>query len=197
MSAVEAISLLGTIDHVEGLNVVQTLRPRRVDEAPPNTYSGNFGTDQFPLHTDLAHWAKPPRFLALRCVTGAANVATRILDSDILLKNFGAAVLRRTLVQPRRPLRGRKHILRILDVIDNTECIRWDSIYLRPASANSGIIFSDILSFVSGTDTNDLVLESPGDTLLVDNWRMIHGRTLISEQATSRHIERIYIRGIK
>lgn len=35
----------------------------------PNTYSGLFGLEEFPLHTDLAHWHSPPRYILLRVLT--------------------------------------------------------------------------------------------------------------------------------
>jgi hypothetical protein len=66
--SLEVADQLGIIDKVEGLATVQTLIPRKVSSSPPNTYSGNFGHAEFPLHTDLAHWALPPRYLLLRCI---------------------------------------------------------------------------------------------------------------------------------
>src|SRR2546423_858394 len=50
-----------------GIPSVQVLHPRPQAEAPRNQYSGTFGLGEFPLHTDLAHWSRPPRYLMLRC----------------------------------------------------------------------------------------------------------------------------------
>jgi hypothetical protein len=101
---IEAVSLLGSVLTLEGFYAVQELRPHAKSSAPPNTYSGNFGTGEFPMHTDLAHWAVPPRYLALRCISGASEVATSVFDGNLMIKDIGATPLRRTLVQPRRPL---------------------------------------------------------------------------------------------
>lgn len=38
-------------------SLVQELTPRA--SSTPNTYSGIFGLDRFPFHSDLAHWAEP------------------------------------------------------------------------------------------------------------------------------------------
>src|SRR5881396_827254 len=54
-----------------GIPTVQTLRPRLVDESLTNQYSGRYGLGEFPLHTDLAHWARPPRYFLLRCRVGS------------------------------------------------------------------------------------------------------------------------------
>lgn len=44
-----ALGLLGQIDIVDGIRAVQTLTPHQVSDSTPNTYSGNFGTGEFPL----------------------------------------------------------------------------------------------------------------------------------------------------
>jgi alpha-ketoglutarate-dependent taurine dioxygenase len=39
----------------------------------------------------------------------------------------------------------------------------------------------------------NVLLLQPGDTLLIDNWRMLHGRSEVSTQSTSRIIDRVYL----
>ena len=89
MATAEAAARFGVPLTLPGFDTVQTLRPIEKDVSPPNTYSGNYGTDEFPLHTDMAHWAVPPRYLLLRCVIGAASVATRLLDGRQLVATIG------------------------------------------------------------------------------------------------------------
>lgn len=115
LASINASGRLGDIDVIEGLAPVQTLVPHDSDEAQPNTYSGNFGRSDFPLHTDLAHWVRPPRYFALRCICGAPNITTYLLDGQLLIDTFGSDVLRMALVQPRRPMRNRKQLLRLLE----------------------------------------------------------------------------------
>src|SRR5690606_448828 len=62
--------------------LIQDLLPRNA--AMPNTYSGIYGLNPFPFHTDLAHWRLPPRYLLLRCVTGHVDVPTLLLDSQTI-----------------------------------------------------------------------------------------------------------------
>jgi Taurine catabolism dioxygenase TauD, TfdA family. len=45
----------------------------KTNEVRLNQYSGNYGLAEFPLHSDLAHWAVPPRYFMLRCVAGAVE----------------------------------------------------------------------------------------------------------------------------
>ncbi len=197
-SMIQAASEMGVVDLVEGLAAVQTLVPIETSQAPPNTYSGNFGMRDFPMHTDLAHWAIPPRFLVLRCVTGSAAVATRVLDGQVLIDKFGLTNLRRALVQSRRPIQNRKQLFPLLErhSEDTGYRLRWDSLYLRPASEAASTIFKKISVFLSTAQAEAFHLLEPGDTLVVDNWRCLHGRAMVSGLCT-RKIERAYLRSIR
>lgn len=191
----EALSDFGQIDTVEGLNSVQTLVPHELTEAPPNTYSGNFGVAEFPLHTDLAHWAVPPRFLALRCIHGSESVATRLLDGWTLTEQFRPELLRTILVQPRRPMRNGKQLLQLLERVESSEHfrIRWDTVYLRPATSHSAEHYAHVFEFLSRTEPSEFILLERGDTLVIDNWRCLHGRASAPESAKTRQIDRAYL----
>lgn len=63
---------LGDIMLPWGGELVQELTSRAI--STPNTYSGIFGLERFPFHTDLAHWPIPPRYLLLRCIRGYEDV---------------------------------------------------------------------------------------------------------------------------
>lgn len=191
----EAARELGEVDEVEGLAAVQTLVPTDSNHSPPNTYSGNFGLGEFPLHTDLAHWARPPRFLALRCVTGSERIPTRVFDGRLLVEKFQFSNLRRLLVQSRRPMRYGKQLLTICDRVETADYrLRWDSIYLRPASETSSRLFSEVSTFLQRAQVQELLLLEPGDTLILDNWRCLHGRGMAPNASSDRKIERVYLR---
>src|SRR4051812_13786946 len=83
-SSLPALSRLGEVVRLPHVEDVQVLRPRATSESPPNIYSGNFGLNAFPLHSDLAHWYLPPRYFALRCVVGADAVQTLLFDGRSL-----------------------------------------------------------------------------------------------------------------
>jgi L-asparagine oxygenase len=190
---------LGFIDSVEGLNPVQILTPRAKHESTPNTYSGNFGYSEFPFHTDLAQWALPPRYLLLRCIHGTATVFTRLLDGQALIKQVGANRLHTALAQPRRPMRNGKQLLRLLAWSDVSSCnlLRWDSIYLHPASAASADVFAEVFQFLREAPYTNVNLLEPGDTLLVDNWRYLHARSAATEEDRERHLERVYLKEVR
>lgn len=195
LKTVDAVSLLGRVLTLEGFSAIQELRPRAKSDAPPNTYSGNFGTGEFPMHTDLAHWAVPPHYLALRCIKGAPEVATSVFDGSVMINDIGETSLRRTLVQPRRPLRNGKPLLRLLDYFNEygAGALRWDSVFLRPATVDSRKTHLLVAAYIASVVAKEIVLLATGDTLIVDNWRMMHRRSPVPTGAHDRHIDRVYL----
>jgi len=188
-------AMLGSIDAVEGFGEIQILAPHQAAESTPNTYSGNFGTGEFPLHTDLAHWAIPPRYVVLRCISGSKSVSTRILDGSTLVKQLGKVRLRRTLVQPRRPLRNGRQLLRLLERVDSAdlERLRWDSIFLIPSNAFAASVVAEVRDVLACAEPLEISLEERGDTLVLDNWRLLHGRSPITEGGLTRLLNRGYL----
>lgn len=196
-STLVALSQLGSVLHLAGLQEVQELRPRRIEDAPPNIYSGNFGFGPFPFHTDLAHWSVPPPYFALRCIEGAPAVATRLISGVSLVQRFGELCLRRTLLRPRRPIQRVQALLRLLEHDEAGALrLRWDTVFLRPASPHSNKTCSDILDYMRAATPIDFGLCQRGDTLIVDNWRMLHGRTAVPEACSGRVIHRVYLGAI-
>lgn len=193
-----AISRLGHIGTVEGLAAVQHPKPRLTDNSTPNTYSGNFGAGAFPLHTDLAHWAIPPRFVALRCISGTLAVATAILDSREVVRSVGGERLRMALVQPRRPLKYGKHLLRLLEkpAAAESERLRWDPLFLKPANGFAAAVLEATRDTIHCSQPRRFLLSEPGDTLLFDNWRVLHGRSPVPAEALQREIARAYLESV-
>jgi L-asparagine oxygenase len=193
-----AMSRFGDLLKIQDLAEVQELRPRLETEASPNIYSGNYGYGRFPLHTDLAHWCIPPHYLALRCITGTADVATHLLDGNEVIAAIGETQLRRTLVQPRRPLAYSRPLLRLYDQRDqDSSFLRWDNLFISPATAKSAITCAEMTSYLNLAKPVEIVLQHPGDTLVIDNWRILHGRSSVSSSSGNRQIDRAYIRNLQ
>ena len=193
ISGASTFSELGTVVRLPGVAEVQMLTPRHTDHAPPNTYSGNFGIQAFPLHTDLAHWFLPPRYFALRCVVGSRYVSTNLVDVKDLISIVGRQNLVRALVLPRRPLKGNRPLLRLLSNREGgSELFRWDSLFIVPATAESQNVCNGVADVLASIEPIEVLLENPGDTLILDNWRMLHGRSQVSTEDELRRVERAY-----
>ena len=171
---------------------VQLLKPQRELQAPRDGYSRAFGYGEFPFHTDLAHWVRPPPYFMLRCHKGSPSVSTQLLQfSDIECK-LGSELIARALMRPRklRP-NGTNCLLPVKYKINDLYAFRWDSLFLIPMTQAAKRIGSN-MSTTNWSRIHSLSLVDPGDTLIVDNRRLLHSRTSVSPNDADRRIERVY-----
>lgn len=200
-TTIELASKLGSVVLMEkilpgsDIPTVQTLIPKRKSEAPKNRYSGVFGFKSFPLHSDLAHWALPPKYILLRCVKGSSDVETQVVPFSAILNCQPKGVGKRAVL---RPVRNRdERPVTALPVIFETESdsgYRWDELFLTPANSAARQI-SDAIGFRYSfkDEISTIVLNNTGDFLLIDNWKCLHGRGEVGESGENRVIERVYL----
>ena len=174
--------------------LVQDLIPRA--SATPNTYSGIYGLDRFPFHTDLAPWRLPPRYLLLRCVTGHSDVPTLLVDGRTLIEAVTLDILIRAIFKPRRPRDGALALLRLCEPTDDGHRLRWDEAFLKPASKIGDIADLRVREWLAHCEPLSIALARAGDTLLIDNWRMLHARSPVPAGREDRKIERVYLGGL-
>lgn len=157
-----------------------------------NTYGGNFGLDALPLHTDLAHWHRPPRYVMLRCVVGSPSVSTRVLHHRDLETQVPVALMRRALFGPRRRLEGKMYLLRML----TDDIFRWDQLFLVPKNQPAIEAQQLMLDSAERVTHAQIALDKPGRTLLIDNWQVLHGRSAVPISEAGRRLERTYMEDI-
>jgi L-asparagine oxygenase len=190
-SVVDVASLLPKMS----VPTVQTLVPHRADVARPNVYSQRFGLASFPIHTDLAHWARPPRYFLLRCKSMGSDVKTNLLAADHVLALASRQVAERAVFRARSSamLCPLPFLLRDKEI----RGARWDPIFILPLNIPAHELAERISSRNWNNDSMvSHVLSEPGDTLLVDNWRFLHGRGPVAETQTHRTLERVYLSGL-
>lgn len=187
-SMLEVAQRIGNIFKVPTMPLIQTLTPRLKENESDNTYSGNFGVNEFPFHTDLAHWYVPPRYLFLRSVVPAADVETKLIDSKEICDGIDACVLNRAHFKPRKKLDRTANLIKI----KQDGMFRWDSIFIEPANSAAKDLRREIEVSLNNAKYISLYLAMKGDCLLIDNWRMLHGRSVVSAKSMDRIIERVY-----
>ena len=201
-STLEVGRSLGNIVSVEsllprsGIPTVQSLTPKHAAEAASNQYSGSYGLGEFPLHTDLAHWARPPRYLILRCRTGSSEVVTRLLSWHPVISSMADADIQRAIFRPRHMPENRTYCLLRFPIAGQRAEFgyRWDELFLVPMNSAAEAIAKIMRNKAFDvTSTANIILTNPGDTLIVDNWLTLHGRSPVSESDSRRHIERAYL----
>jgi hypothetical protein len=148
----------------------------------------------FPFHTDFAHWRRPPRYLFLRAIVGYTEVPTLIAESAEIIASVGARILRRAFVKSRRPVNGSTPLLRLYEAAcDDQHLIRWDQTFIRPASEAGRLGVARFKDALEGVTPVTVPLAQRGDTLIVDNWRMLHARAAVPETCKDRLLERAYL----
>ena len=190
--AESTLQVAETIAMAIGATVVAPIEQLKVTPLgvkPLNTYGGNYGSGELPLHSDLAQWHRPPRYLLLRCVTGSPHVSTRLLDRRDLERVIPADLMRRALFSPRRQLDGKMYLLRML----TREVLRWDSLFLSPKNESAREVAKLMSELGSGLPVQDIFLSEPGRTVLLDNWRVLHGRSAVPATDVGRSLDRAYL----
>jgi hypothetical protein len=76
---------------------------------------------------------------------------------------------------------------------DQTEILRWDPIFLAPLNHHARTLATVVDSLTWDAKVTKVLLHEPGDTVLIDNWRVLHGRSHVLPQSAARHIERVYL----
>ena len=188
-SSICVANSIGKVFRVESMPLVQTLTPREMKNEKKSTYSGNFGKEMFPFHTDLAHWYRPPRYLMLRCIVPAKEVYTGILHGNSIFKDESPVELKKALFKPRRRLDNKSYFLRLFQ----EKMIRWDTLFIRPANSMAEKVQERILEKLADTEFKKVFFELPGETILLDNWKVLHCRSQVPLSAHNRKIERIYL----
>ncbi|NAN55682.1 hypothetical protein EX349_31325 [Pseudomonas protegens] len=197
-STKEAASIAGSILDVEKvasnhkISTVQTLRPSEINHAKSNTYSGTFGMGEFPLHTDYAHWGTPPRYLMLRCLKGTSSVNTYLFPAALLLDEAEKYITRAVLAPRRKHPKQSISTMPVVFSRNNVMGLRWDFLFLKPVNL-AAVKVRELIESLFKESVESINLSAPHDTLIIDNWRMLHGRSSVPPQAKSRSIERIYI----
>jgi hypothetical protein len=177
-----------------GNRLVQQLVPRRT--ATPNTYSGIYGLNRFPFHTDLAHWRLPPRYLLLRCVKGYHDVTTQLIDGKGIISVVTLDTMTRAVVRPRRPQQKSIPLMRLCEQVEGGYRLRWDEVFLKPASRIGEAASQKVREVLATYEALSIPLADRADTLVIDNWRMLHARSPIPAGHEDRVIERVYLEGL-
>jgi alpha-ketoglutarate-dependent taurine dioxygenase len=169
---------------------IERVSPKRSEQARAGTLSALHGLAAFPLHTERAHWERPPRYVAFRSVGASSDRPTTLFDSYRL----DPALVQR---------------LRETVWTAGWNGVRFETRVLTPADALRWRIRYD-LCCMAVTRPQDLELRdrvetelrhaemhahqwTPGVALLVDNWRVLHGRGTSPLPDYDRVLERIVI----
>jgi L-asparagine oxygenase len=170
---------------------VRDIRPQSIEDANKNTLSSRYGTDEFPFHTDCAHWHKPARYLVLYCVCpGSGNRPTLLKDSHAWeLSDSEGDLACRALW---RTGHVRPQICTVANRADGRLAVRYDRDCMRPMTAEARELSSRLELWLERSPTRQVEWE-PECLLVVDNHRLMHARGKSNKADGDRWLKRILL----
>jgi hypothetical protein len=170
---------------------VEHIFPQDARMAHAGSLSQQYGMAPLPLHTDTAHWTVPCRYLVMACAEpGPEPTPTILLDSRVVsLTKCEAAACSSAVFLIRN---GRRSFYGSITA-QNRPFIRFDRGCMEPLSPNGAEIagaFSQARN-AGKTYRHDW---QRGDILVIDNWRMLHGRGIDNQTASGRLLLRAMVR---
>lgn len=170
--------------------VVHPLVPLTKKEAFPNSLSSKFETGRFPLHVDTAYWTTPCRYLILGCVkAGESQRPTNLLDFSTL--DFSDAEKELLFNSPFLIQNGRRSFYGSVLSRDRS-FVRYDPGCMVPANMNSQKI-DHILSSERLENVSHELFWETGMVLVIDNWRVLHGRGVQQKDGRDRELYRVLV----
>ena len=170
--------------------VLHRLCARSQNVAAPNTYSGRFGLGEFPLHSDMANWTTPPRYVLLRRKSANGAVPTLIADSAIAQQAVGLIRLKRGLWLGRAARRS--FVCNLLAVKNGHHLFRWDAVTLKPLTADARNVQVELEALLKEVKVTPVYYDDES-TLVLDNWRVLHARPRVLINQHSRVMERVLV----
>lgn len=161
------------------------LIPRDNKEASYFSLSSAYGLNDFPLHTDGAEYKIPPKFLVLRALANSPT-GTTIADAKTIQTNISAC--------------NSKWSVKTKDGIINTKLYETDNKYkigyIRFNRLSMKCIEGDKVYVSKAIDnlSTKIINWTINKTIIIDNWRVLHGRQQIREdEYDKRIIERLQV----
>ncbi len=172
-------------------SIVEKLTPLSPENANPRSLSKQFGIGAFPLHTDCAHWTQPPHYIILASrKSDPSNSATILLDtySPILSVNEKRDVSEGLF----QVSNGRHSFFCSMQDIEN-RFIRFDSGCMSPQN-DPAVHAMNTYSADRHIDHLHEIYWSAGQAIIIDNWRVVHGRRTVDNNADNREIWRVLVK---
>lgn len=192
VNAVEQICItLGTAVHGRGGVELETIAPSPRELAHPRSLSAVHGLGTFPMHVELSHRTRPCRYVVLACLNpGIPPVATALLHRDQLaFSSDERALLRNAVVLVRS---GRRSFYSSILPADEA-WMRFDTGCLEAFDARGRAAIGLVEKRLTRS-TPTLHHWIAGGVLVIDNWRVLHGRTS-AVGAVGRRLMRMLIDG--
>lgn len=182
-------NLLGTRAFSRGSLIEEVISPLSPADAHPNSLSMKYGLDSLPLHVELSHRRIPCRWLLLGCLDpGTPSALTLLLDWRSL--SFSPQEYALLKDSPLLIRSGRNSFYTTI-LSPNSDFIRYDLGCIE-AIDKRGQAALELMKQRLAVATPYIHQWKQGEILVIDNWRVLHGRGP-SNYNSHRRLARILI----
>lgn len=182
---------LGTVIYGRGGADIESISPTPREFAHQRSLSAVHGLGALPLHVELSHRIRPCRYVALACLnTGTASVPTALLDRHTIAFSADERTMLRNAVLLVRS--GRRSFYSSILPPDDL-WLRFDAGCMEAFDAR-GRAAMEMIEDRLARSSPTLHHWRAGEILVIDNWRVLHGRAS-AEKAAGRRLSRMLIDG--
>jgi hypothetical protein len=155
-----------------------------------NSLTSKYKLGEFPLHTDTAHWPIPCRYIVLGCEKeGDSKRYTNLVDFSTLdLSDEERTTL---LTEPFKIVNGRRSFYGTV-LSEGRRFVRHDPGCMSATSLTGEMALSVFSKHRTAQITRPIEWVS-GKIVVIDNWRVMHGRGQLSGQGSERVIWRVLV----
>lgn len=167
----------------------EVIEPKGAEDAHPRSLSARYGLDALPFHTELSHRTRPCRYLLLGCIDpGSSGAATKLLDWRTL--GFSSEELDLLEETPVLVRSGRRSFYSTI-LAPGGAFLRYDPGCLEAVDQRGHTALALIEHRIAAASPQAHEWHR-GDILIIDNWRVLHGRSS-SDPRSGRRLARILI----
>lgn len=171
-------------------DLIETLRPTIKDFAKPNSLSNRFSLSAFPFHCDTAHWATPCNYLILGCANpGKCGRRTVLLNVDKMVSSPRESELLESSVFLIK--NGRQSFYGSI-IQHNGLFVRFDPGCMTPTDEKSGQALELFQKKINEAEVAE-VKWTKNRILIINNWRILHGRSMPLQPCSSRELRRVLV----
>lgn len=167
--------------------LLEVIRPQAVEDAHPRSLSARYGLSALPFHIELSHRPRPCRYVLLGCIEpGPLASVTMLLDWRTL--DFAPEELQLLEDAPILVRAGRRSFYSTL-LSSDRGFLRYDPGCLEAVDDRGWAALQLMERRLAGA-VPEVHYWRRGDILIIDNWRVLHGRGP-SEQGSGRRLARV------
>jgi hypothetical protein len=181
--------ILGERTGGRGGALEEVIQPQRQSQAHSRSLSARFGLNALPFHAEVSHRPRPCRYLLLGCIdAGSPSAVTVLLDWRTL--GFSPEEFELLEAAPILVRSGRSSFYTTMLPSDRS-FFRYDPGCLEAVDARGRAALHLVEGRLAGGAPH-IHEWQPGDILIIDNWRVLHGRGP-SDHGSGRRLARILI----